>query len=190
MKKLTPADYRSMPWKNGAGTTTEIALFPAHAGIDDFAWRVSRASVVADGGFSHFAGIDRSLALLQGSGMRLSLNGAINQVDASNNIVCFPGDIDTHATLLDGAISDFNLMSRRALCSHQLSHWTDATQRTLPEHTVLLYCAQGCGRLLTGDAELTLAQDESVQFSSSDPVHTFTLHADSGSRFYCVQIHR
>ena len=64
MKILRPADYRSMPWKNGAGTTIEIAVFPEQAGLDDFVWRVSRAQVVADGGFSHFAGIDRSLALL------------------------------------------------------------------------------------------------------------------------------
>ena len=179
-----------MPWKNGAGTTVEIAVVPEHAGIDDFEWRVSRASVVADGDFSHFAGIDRSLALLQGSGLRLRQPGAITQVDVKNNIAIFPGDVAVHATLIDGAISDFNVMSRRTSCKHQLSHWTNAAPQTLPDHTVLLYCAQGRGRLVGGDAELLMSEDESVLFSLPDQVHTITLHADTGSRFYCVQIYR
>ena len=31
----------SMPWKNGGGETTEIAVSPPGAGLDDFDWRVA-----------------------------------------------------------------------------------------------------------------------------------------------------
>ena len=188
MKKISPDHYRSMPWKNGAGTTIEIAVFPANAGIDEFEWRVSRASVVADGGFSHFDGIERSLALLQGQGMRLTVNGADQQVDLQNNIAVFPGDAKIHATLLEGAISDFNLMTRRSVCTHQLTHWVGEARRTLPADTVLVYCAGGSGTLTSGDDVIELILDESVQFSSSD--HSITLLSMANSRFYCVQIHR
>ena len=69
---LTPADYRPMPWKNGAGRTTEIAAHPAGAALDAFAWRVSIADVERDGPFSRFPGIDRTIVLLDGAGMRLA----------------------------------------------------------------------------------------------------------------------
>ncbi len=188
MKKLTPADYRSMPWKNGAGTTIEIAVFPEHAGLDDFAWRVSRAQVVADGGFSHFAGIDRSLALLQGTGMRLMVGGTSQQVDQHNNIASFPGDVAIHAELIAGAISDFNLMSRRSICTHRLSHWSGKLRHDLPDNTVLLYCAYGAGKLIDGDSAEEIAADETVLFTSEDNPAAYSLQCAEHSRFYCVQI--
>jgi environmental stress-induced protein Ves len=188
MKILAPADYRSMPWKNGAGTTIEIAVFPEHAGLNDFAWRVSRAQVVADGGFSHFAGIDRSLALLHGAGMRLTQDGVSQQVDAHNNIARFPGDVPVHAELVDGAISDFNLMSRRTVCAHQLNHWIGQATHALPDHAVLLYCAQGTGKLIADNAMIEIQTDATVLFSSEDNLAGFSLQCAEHSRFYCVQI--
>jgi environmental stress-induced protein Ves len=47
-----------MPWKNGGGETTEIAVFPDGAGLSDFDWRVSMARVDGDGPFSSFPGIE------------------------------------------------------------------------------------------------------------------------------------
>ena len=190
MKKITPADYRSMPWKNGLGTTIEMAVFPEHAFLDDFEWRVSRAAVVSDGRFSGFAGIDRSLALLQGQGMRLRIDSTQQQVDAGNNIAVFPGDAATHAELMDGPITDFNLMSRRSSCTHQLTHWTGQAIRELPGEAVLLYCAQGSGTLSTEQGELELRADETVQFAPTDPVCSYRLAAGTDSRFYCAQIFR
>ena len=43
MRRLTAKDYRIMPWKNGGGTTTEIAVFPAGASLETFEWRFSPA---------------------------------------------------------------------------------------------------------------------------------------------------
>ena len=45
MRLLRAATHRRMPWKNGAGVTTEIAVFPESAGLDDFEWRLSMATV-------------------------------------------------------------------------------------------------------------------------------------------------
>ena len=59
------------PWKNGGGMTREVAAYPVGASLDTFVWRVSVADVEQPGPFSTFAGIDRTLVLLAGAGMRL-----------------------------------------------------------------------------------------------------------------------
>ena len=64
MTMLIPfANLEPVSWKNGGGSTTEIAVFPPDAGFDDFDWRVSLATVAADGPFSAFPGIERTLAM-------------------------------------------------------------------------------------------------------------------------------
>ena len=68
---LSPNDYRRMPWKNGLGHTMQIATHPADADLASFVWRVSVAEVTQDGPFSPFAGVDRTLVLLTGAGMKL-----------------------------------------------------------------------------------------------------------------------
>ena len=190
MKKLSPAQYRSMPWKNGKGTTIEIAVFPEQALLNDFEWRVSRAAVLEDGDFSHFEGIDRSLALLQGQGMRLSVGNALQQVDANNNIAVFAGDATTHAELINGPITDFNLMTARSKCTHELNFWEGAASRALPKGAVLLYCSGGNGTLTGAQSPVELREDESVQFCAEDQFSNWLLHSTAESRFYCVQIFR
>ena len=64
MTLLIPyAGLESAPWKNGGGSTTEIAIAPPGAGLDDFDWRISLATISEDGPFSVFPGIDRTLIL-------------------------------------------------------------------------------------------------------------------------------
>ena len=75
MRILRAADYRVMPWKNGGGTTTEITVSPDGSGLDDFDWRVSMARVASSGPFSGFAGVDRTLAVLEGEGIVLDIAG-------------------------------------------------------------------------------------------------------------------
>ena len=76
MARLLPnADHRRMPWKNGGGETVEVIVHPEGASLSDFGWRVSMASVASDGPFSVFPGIDRTLAVLSGDGMALSIEG-------------------------------------------------------------------------------------------------------------------
>ncbi len=72
---LKGSTYRRMPWKNGAGETVEIAVSPEGAALFDFDWRISMATVATDGPFSIFPGIDRTLSILEGNGMSLSIDG-------------------------------------------------------------------------------------------------------------------
>jgi environmental stress-induced protein Ves len=103
------------PWKNGGGVTREIASYPAGAGMNDFLWRLSIATVAMDGPFSIFPGVDRIITLLEGPGMRLvSEDGGIDhRFDQPLDPYAFPGEEIVQGIVLGGASSDFNVMTRR-----------------------------------------------------------------------------
>lgn len=75
LRHLRSDDYRVMPWKNGLGTTTEIAVHPPDAALTDFTWRLSIADLGASGPFSSFPGYDRILVQLDGPPMILAHEG-------------------------------------------------------------------------------------------------------------------
>ncbi|RYX99159.1 MAG: HutD family protein [Bradyrhizobiaceae bacterium] len=120
MKLLRAADYKTMPWKNGMGSTTEIAISPADATLDAFDWRVSMARVASDGPFSSFAAIDRTLLVLEGNGIDLSVAARAPVRVDRDTIHSFPGDQPTAARLVAGPITDLNVMTRRDVLSHHV----------------------------------------------------------------------
>ena len=113
VRLLTPNDYRSMPWKNGAGRTTEIAVYPPGVALDAFLWRVSIADVERDGPFSRFPGIDRTIVLLEGSGMRLRSGRSDTRVTTRFAPKDLSGDDAIECKLVAGPCRDFNAMFRR-----------------------------------------------------------------------------
>lgn len=118
---LDTATARAMPWKNGGGTTVELAISPADAGLEGFAWRISTAQVAVDGAFSSFPGIDRSLAVLAGDGMCLQrADGRREMLLSGDAIAVFRGEEAISAQLLGSPITDLNLMTRRGVWSHEL----------------------------------------------------------------------
>ena len=121
MRIIRASDCRTTPWKNGGGSTTEIAAGPDGASLESFDWRVSMAQVASDGPFSEFIGIDRSLAVVKGHGMSLTIgsNAAVTLSSAAEPIR-FAGDTPTSARLTDGAITDLNVMTRRQRFDHRM----------------------------------------------------------------------
>ncbi|MGW2049439.1 HutD/Ves family protein [Streptomyces sp. NPDC001858] len=110
---LPAADRAAVAWKNGGGVTRELAVSPAGAGMADFAWRVSLAEVAADGPFSAFPEVERTLTLVEGAGMDLTLGGRRRLVDTRYAPQDFPGDVPTDCRLLDGPVVNLNVMWRR-----------------------------------------------------------------------------
>lgn len=110
-----------MPWKNGGGSTTEIAIGPAGASLDAFDWRISMAQVASDGPFSNFPDIDRTLAVIQGGGLELAIGDQHEVVLGCGSApLSFPGDTPTTARLLAGEITDLNVMTRRGRYGHRV----------------------------------------------------------------------
>lgn len=122
----TPADYKSMPWKNGGGTTREMAIYPEGATLEagDFLWRVSSADVSTGGPFSLFPEHDRLLFLLSGGGMLL--NWGSRQLSFGRPLWAqrFRGDIPYECILPLGPVKDFNVIWRRDAfeCTFQELH--------------------------------------------------------------------
>ena len=108
---LGPEDFRLMPWANGKGVTTELAREERDGRM---LWRLSRASVVEDGPFSIFPGIERNLTVLTGPGFDLSGEG-ISLRARPMAPVAFPGDVPVTASAVSAPSDDFNVMTDRAL---------------------------------------------------------------------------
>ena len=103
------------PWKNGGGSTREIACWPQGAGMDSFGWRVSVATIAQDGPFSAFPGIDRQIMLLDGDGVQLASTaaGIDHALQQRWQPFAFSGDAALDCRLLGGLSTDFNVMTRR-----------------------------------------------------------------------------
>lgn len=110
----TPAGaHRVMPWKNGLGETLEVARSPDGVSLEAFDWRVSVAPVVADGAFSVFPGIERTIAVIEGAGMELALAGEARQALIPGLPFTYDGGTAIDGRLIDGPVRDFNVMARR-----------------------------------------------------------------------------
>jgi environmental stress-induced protein Ves len=146
---FSPDTYRSMPWRNGLGTTVEL-LKQERAGGDGFAWRLSMADVTADGEFSNFVGYDRILLLLEGNGLVLDCAGVQHRLEQPLQAARFRGDDATVATLLDGPVKDFNIMVCRDLCSARVigaptdsAYQAEASNFAVDADLLLVYAVDG-----------------------------------------------
>lgn len=103
------------PWKNGGGSTQELACWPPGADMNSFEWRVSLATVDRPGPFSVFPGIDRQIMLLDGDGLHLRSPAWEHRLEPRWQPFAFSGDDVVDGAMLGGTSKDFNLMLRRGV---------------------------------------------------------------------------
>ncbi len=175
VRRLTAADYRRMPWRNGGGVTTEIALAPGPG--ERFLWRVSIADVASDGPFSRFDGYDRHIVVLDGAGMTLDCgaNGRLELRPLAPR--SFSGDWDVTGTLVAGPVRDFNVIVDRALASATLSVREVSSAEPIdvgPRETCLLHVLAGdVGVASTGE---TIVADASFRIEPHAPARVIVVH--------------
>jgi uncharacterized protein len=104
------------PWRNGGGTTRELVAFPVR---EHWHWRLSVADIAQDGPFSSFDGVQRWFAVLQGGGVRLSLDGVEHVLTAESEPLAFDGAAAANCCMVGGPTQDFNLMVREGRGSLQ-----------------------------------------------------------------------
>ena len=148
LRRITPADHLLMPWKNGLGVTREIAIDPPGASMSDagFRWRLSIATVDQSGPFSSFPGIDRTIMVIEGKGMELTVAGqAPRRLDHCFLPFSFPGDAATECKLIEGPIRDFNLMVNRRILSSQTTvcRWSDPVRLAVDAPIAMLHLLEG-----------------------------------------------
>lgn len=131
--RLLHPPYRRVPWKNGLGTTLELATDAAQPG-GPWSWRMSIADVPARSAFSRFDGVDRRLAVLEGAGMELFEVGSTRAivVPREGEAHAFRGEDALEGAPIGSGVRDVNLFLARAA-------WTGAMhviRGESPAHTL------------------------------------------------------
>jgi environmental stress-induced protein Ves len=108
--------------------------------------------VAEDGPFSVFPGVDRTLAVLEGNGIELAIEGrGITRLTQASAPLAFPADAPTTARVIDGPICDLNVMSRRGAFSHLVEHRPAPMLDNHSDHCRLIFCRSSNLRISSGD---------------------------------------
>ena len=191
---FSPDTFKTIPWKNGLGHTTELAISDGGS-LDDFDWRLSIASVVNDGDFSNFSGYQRNLVLIEGNGLTLDHhNGDVDKLSNLLDIARFDGGCQTHGHLTDGGIKDFNIMTKKTLLLPEVNGYIEqqtVTVELLAGNLLFAYS-------LTDDMHINTGRNEDVRVpvgnlvkfqasndSSSDKLLAFTV---AGENMIVIQL--
>ncbi len=178
-----------MPWKNGGGETAEIARSPSSAQLDAMDWRISMAGVAVDGPFSIFPGIDRTLCILGGDGLRLCVAGApAVGLTSGCDPFGFPADVPTYASLIGGPVADLNVMTRRQRYTHDVRrvHVAGMERIGTEADVVAIFCHSGHARLETVSGKAAIGPLDSV--IDIAPAGLWTLTADDEAVVLVVEI--
>lgn len=152
MQIVRSATYKRMPWKNGGGETTEIVVSPPGADFAAMDWRLSMATVAADGPFSSFPGIDRTLSVLSGT-IRLEIGGTPVDLMEMSPPHCFPGEAAVNGIVLRGPVTDLNVMTRRETLRHEVRRISVAGEKTVTASAgaLVVFCHTGAVTLPGGE---------------------------------------
>lgn len=186
LRALRQSDYRVMPWKNGGGTTTEIALDPPGAALDDFAWRLSLATLGGSGPFSSFPRHDRIIVQLDGAPM--TLTHAEHEGRELELLVPyrFDGAWTTAASLTAAPARDFNIMTRKDLLRstasvHRLAPGA-SVQLSERAETVVAYVLEGrITTQLEGQADKVRAERGDSVFAVAEGGAELSLRTEQGA---------
>lgn len=188
MQLLRATDYRRMPWKNGGGETAEIAIFPPGASLAGFDWRVSMARVECDGPFSRFPGVDRSLCVLEGNGLRLEVQGhrAVELTPRSAPHE-FAADLPASASLLAGPITDLNVMTLRGSWKHTMRRETIVGIESMAvAGTMIIVVVTGDVTVTSASRSPALATLDALIVEAADV--SIELAADRGAELVVIEL--
>ncbi len=166
-KIYSPQSFQTLPWRNGLGSTVELLAETPNKN-EDFSWRLSIASVANDGPFSDFSGYDRTLLLLEGSGITLNKpNGIFKVLNSSLDYANFKGEDLIDATLHDGPIKDFNIMTLRSICTSSVTAIDETSESLLNINAdkLLVYSIKPVNIQIGLEASISLEANHLLQFN-------------------------
>ncbi|WP_054588434.1 HutD family protein [Sphingopyxis macrogoltabida] len=121
---------QARPWRNGGGTTCDIAVYPEGAGDDGFLWRASIATIASAGPFSTFAGVDRLLLPIEGT-LDLTIDGlGDRRLRPGDPALAFAGETAVTAAPRDRPVRVLNIMVRRGAMRAELDRCMQAVPGT------------------------------------------------------------
>ncbi len=174
---LDPSQYRRTPWKNGGGTTLDIAE-------KGEIWRFGRTPITVAGPFSDYAGFDRLQVLVGGRGLVLETPEGEIDVREPFKPVRFTGETKITSRLEAGPVEVVNLIGARASVSLDLRVLLAGERRQLDPGTHLAYCADGPAMLSVEGKLHRLAADHGLRIDGPAP----TMVACEGGRLIVASI--
>jgi len=166
-KIYSPQSFQTLPWRNGLGSTIELLAETPNKN-EAFSWRLSIASVANDGPFSDFSGYDRTLLLLEGSGITLNKpNGIFKVLNSSFDYANFKGEDLIDATLHNGPIKDFNIMTLRSICTSSVTAIDETSESLLNINAdkLLVYSIKPVNIQIGLEASISLEANHLLQFN-------------------------
>lgn len=166
-KIYSPQSFQTLPWRNGLGSTVELLAETPNKN-EAFSWRLSIASVANDGPFSDFSGYDRTLLLLEGSGITLNKpNGVFKVLNSSLDYANFKGEDLIDATLHDGPIKDFNIMTLRSICTSSVTAIDETSESLLNINAdkLLVYSIKPVNIKIGLESSISLEANHLLQFN-------------------------
>jgi environmental stress-induced protein Ves len=166
-KIYSPQSFQTLPWRNGLGSTVELLAETPNKN-EAFSWRLSIASVANDGPFSDFSGYDRTLLLLEGSGITLNKpNGIFKVLNSSFDYANFKGEDLIDATLHNGPIKDFNIMTLRSICTSSVTAIDENSESLLNINAdkLLVYSIKPVNIQIGLEASISLEANHLLQFN-------------------------
>lgn len=116
-----------------------------------------------DGPFSVFPGVDRTLSVLEGNGIDLTVDGReATRLTQQSAPLAFPADAPTTARLVDGPIRDLNVMSRRGAFSHLVDDRSAPMLDSHSDHCRLVFCKRGDLHVSSGNHDDTLGPQDAL----------------------------
>lgn len=157
---LEYAEFQPVPWKNGAGKTVTLAIHPADASMEDFAWRVSIAEMDEAVAYSLFPGVNRTQILLTGQGLHLK---GMQQYDliTAYDAVDFDGESVLSCEPISGTCRVLNIMVRRNLAAAEVKLLRGSGLMQLAGDCHLFYVA-------FGKYALTLGHSAAIHIKAGD----------------------
>lgn len=171
MELIRYSTLEEKPWKNGLGTTREIVIWPLDADLSNFEWRVSAASIIFPGHFSHYPEVSRSLGVLAGKSAELKLGEATKTLSYKGEILRFDGAEHAEVLSANGPVLDYNVMSRDKAVSHELNYCSLSKEvlYTRRGDFTLVTVFNACQLIVAGNI-VPMAEFDSVLFKERDAV--------------------
>ncbi|UJW84875.1 HutD/Ves family protein [Devosia sp. SL43] len=132
MQIIRSQDHKIVPWRNGGGVTRDVSSYHDDAQGQDFLWRLSIATVSQSGPFSHFLGIDRTIAVMAGDGFSMQVEDQRVALDRATAPYSFAGEAEVCATVTAGPTTDLNIMTRRGVFAHTMTRLLIDRPTSLP----------------------------------------------------------
>jgi environmental stress-induced protein Ves len=182
IQHLLAIDRPAVPWKNGQGRTWQVAAHPEGADVADFDWRISIAEISQDGAFSAFPGVDRTIAVIDGAGVELLVDGVARELPPYQPFG-FAGEAETSCRLLAGTTRDLNLLTSRGRANGSMKFLTVTGEDIID--------VAGCLLVVAGSATVSTPdqQDHLERFDALLVRDTVTIRGD-GAIVAIIQLRR